>query len=515
LSIYTDLSRAQGSERRIAALTHVCENFDHNDEVKHNVELSQGSVQVLAKCLLVATNDDEFRMICAALEMVLRGSPRAVQLEYTKVGGAPLLTNVLRVLERCQSNRMKHAEISTLNISKIVLHLSRCSDLRIQMCRQQGVLDSLIGVTTDQDCRLARINALANLANCQENKVVMYKHEGLVQSIARIAHVDTSDLIRQYAGSALMELASAPDNQVAMANDDAVLGTLVKMTVFEKSTTTREFVITALQNMAFAKENRFRLVSFKDGVLLEALKKALSFDMDAKARRRAAGALTNLVCEETAELMGSQRGLLESLAIASNKDNNPDVQRRASLALTKIANLITVNMECHEALLDALVVASLSKSANSVSGVLRVKARDPENREVMARHPGVIDTLTDICISPGSKVPDRDNAIRAITHLINEDKNRKVLCNKTVLDALVAVGNYQEPLLEEARDSAIRAMERLATEFVNRESMARHPGLLTVVAKAVEREAVMEDTGKESDHGYLAKPLLMSLLVAM
>ena len=300
-----------------------------------------------------------------------------------------------------------------------------------------------------------------------------------------------------------------------MAGDDKLLGTLVKMVLLEKNSTTRELVLTALQNLAFAKENRYRLASFKDGIVLEALKKCLSSDTDAKARRRAAGVLTNLACDETAEKIGSHRGLLDTLAIVSSKDDSEDVQTRASLALSKLASCITVKMECHETLLDALVVASLSTAPNNITAVFRVKARDPDNRESMAHHPGVLDTLSDVCESAGSQAKDRDNALRAIMHLVNEEKNRKIMCNKTILDALVVGANYENDDLQEARDSAIRSLERLATEFTNRPIMARHSGLLVAVAKAVEREARAEEDGQEAEHGYLAKPLLMSLLVAM
>ena len=172
-------------------------------------------------------------------------------------------------------------------------------------------------------------------------------------------------------------------------------------------------------------------------------------------------------------------------------------------------------MSCYDTLLDALVVASLSPAANSVSAVLRVKARDPENRESMARHPGILDTLADICINSGSDVKDRDNAMRAIMHLTNESNNRKVMCNKTILDALVKGASLENHTEEEIRDSAVRAIERLATEFSNRARMARHKGLLVAIAKATEREAKLEEAGAKAEHAFLAKPLLMSLLVAM
>jgi hypothetical protein len=538
-------------------LTRLADLSNHSDEVLHNLDLSLGAVPMLSKCLVAAQHDDVIQLICKVLEMVLRASPRNVQLAYMSKSNSSssfnssrmgykngllqmqhsLVVNLLKIMERCELGVMANPQETVISISKCLLHFAACLDLRPALLRQEGMLESLCRVAADLtlskskvpmqipqldftiplplECRLLRLELATLLANCEANKLLLFEKEGFVDGLVKCAHLDKSDLIRQYAGTTLMELASSPSNQVPMAKDNQVLGILVKMVLVEQGAVVRDAVITALQNLAFAKENRSRLVAFKGGVLLEALKQALSLDADHKARRRAAGALTNLVCAETANHMGMHKGLLDTLAIVSTKDTNPDVQTRASLALTKIANCITARMECHEALLDALVVASLSKASNSISAVLRVKARDATNREVMARHPGVVDTLCDICLSEGANVSDKDNAMRAIMHLCNEPKNRIVLCTKTVLEALVNGANYFDPDLEEARDSAVRALERLGTESSNRELMARHEGLLTTVAKAVEREAEWEESGKESEHGYLAKPLLMSLLVSM
>ena len=541
----TDLSRTQGRDQRLSCLTRLCDACDHVDEAWHNTELTLGAVPVLSKCLATATLDDEIRMICAGLEMVLRASRQNVQLAYLSKASSicahgdrallqhSLVVNLLKVLERCELGLMAHPEVSLMNIQKCLLHFAACVDLRSSLLRQDGMLDlfnDLSAVNPPKpehamqqstrlplslDARMLRLELLATLACCDANKVLLMEKEGLLDGVIKCAHLDANDMIRQFAAMTLMELASAPPNQVPMAKDDHVLGVLVKLVLVERGLVLREAVITALQNLAFAKHNRMRLVTFKGGVLLEALKQALSTDVDHKARRRAAGALTNLVCAETADLMGTNKGLLETLAVVSTRDENTDVQTRASLALTKIANCITSSMDSHEALLDALVVASLSKASNSISAVLRVKARDVANREAMARHPGVVDTLCDICLSEGSTTADKDNAMRAVMHLCNETKNHKVLCIKPILDALVMGANYSDPDLEEARDSAVRALERLATEPSNRGFMARKEGLLTAVAMAVEREAELEKSGRESEHGYLAKPLLMSLLVSM
>jgi hypothetical protein len=511
------LHRASGHDRRIAAITNACAEFDHADELKHNVELQNGAATVLAKVLSMTDDDDEVRMICAAIEMVFRAQTKYVHVAFDKCGSI-MIPLMLRLLDRGESGNMKHADVSILNITKTLLYISRVSELRVNLARHQGMLDLLRRVATsilNPDCRVARIRIVANIVNCEENKVIMLEHEGLLDSLLRIAHLDLSDSAREYAGVALMDLASAPSNQIPMAKNEKLLGTLVKMVLVEKVASTREAAITALQNLAFTKDNRSRLVAFKQGIVMEALKKALSADKNDKARRRAAGALTNLACDETAEGMGCHKGLLDTLAIVATKDESKEVQTRAAMALTKLAASITARMPCYDSLLDALVVASLSPAANSVSAVLRVKARDPENRESMARHPGILDTLADICINDGSDLKDRDNAMRAIMHLTNESTNRTAMCSKTILDALVKGASLEGQTLEEIRDSAVRAIERLATEFSNRPFMARHEGLLVAVAKATEREAQMEENGAKAEHAFLAKPLLMSLLVAM
>jgi hypothetical protein len=496
-------------------------------------------------------------MFCAALEMIFRGSTTqrralvtAVEDKATKTILMPVL---LQVLEQYETGTIKHSEVTILNISKTLWYLSRCDELRPTLARADGLLLALSRVATarslNPECRLLRVRIVAQLANAEGNKVMMYNHSGLVESLLRVAHFDLSDAVRQQVASALMDMSSTSNNQSDMAKNEKLLGTLVKMMLLEKNAATQEAVITTLQNLAYLKENRYRIVSFKNGVALQALKKAMASNADAKARRRAAGALTNLACEETAEYMGNHKGFLETLALVSSKDENLEVQARASLALSKLAYYITIKMECHESLLDALVVSSLSAAPNNVSAVLRVKARDPENREILARHPGILDTLADICVSDGSSSKDRHNALRAIMHLINEPKNHKIMCNRAILDALV-VGTSLDELdvsdrngldtsnnkldttidsgdkhkldcstiiqdCEEAREASMRALERLATEYSNRPIMARHDGLIVVVARAVEREAKAEEAGETSEHGFLAKPLLMSLLLAM
>jgi hypothetical protein len=562
---FVDLNRSQGAaERRIAAVTNACEILDHRDESQHNIELQHGTAASLAKLLLLVHNkgnaDDLVRMIIAALEMVCRGSPKSVTGAFTRMNtnsppvGVQLLQTLLKLLDRFETGQVPHAAVSNLNIMRILHSCSRSSELRPGLIRVPGMLHALsklhsVGLINNgpssspddnPECRLLRVRIITNLANHSEaNTVAICEQSGMVEALLRTAHQDANPATRQHAAAALQELSSAPANQRTLTGSETVLGTIVKLILVEKSSATRLSAVTCLQNLAYTKENRPVLVHFRNGVVLEALKRALAQTFsggcdngDTKVRRRAAGALTNLACNETSQAMAMHKGLLDTLAIIITKDESLDVQARACQALSKIASSITFEMECHAPLLDALVVASLSKASNGcVSAVLRVKARLVESRPTLAQHPGIIDTLCDYCVSDGSTIPDKDNSIRVILHLVNDDTNRKILCTPSVLTACVTVANYKDPDLEEARDAAIRVLERLAMDVPNRATMALHSGLVTAVAQAVEREANWdrhEDDDEQRceqrqpqrnagpEHGFLlAKPLLMSLLVAM
>ena len=516
-TVFAEMSRANVPSRRIAAVTNACSLFDHHDEARHNIEIAYGAAQVLGKMIQQPVMEDEMRIICAALEMVFRASPTSVQNAYQRFN-ASLLPALFRCLDRCEERSVKHADISILNITKIIFYLSKCPDLRVQLCRQTGMLEFLSRVANkllNPECRSYRLLVAMNLASEERNKVLLFEKEGLVDGILRIAHMDTFDLARQNAALVIQELATCDVLHLPLAQNDQLLGTLVKMAVMEKSLQTRESVINSLQALAFTKKIRLRLCTFKDGVVMEALRKSISMDSDDKVRRRAAGTLTNLACEETAEIMGSHQGLLKTLAIVSTKDYSADVQARSALALTKIGSHINATMDCFTPLLDALVAASLSKSASNIIAVMRVKAREPENRRPMAHHEGVLDTLVDVCTSKLSTESDQDNAMRTIMHLLNDESNRTYMCTKNILKALVRGANYEEEALSDARESAIISMERMATVNSNRAFMARYPGLLQCVSKAVEREVKLEDARIASEHGYLAKPLLMTLLLAM
>jgi hypothetical protein len=576
--LVADLNRLEAGtapERRIATITTACALFDHHSDFKHDAELRYGAASILTRELLNTDVPDETRMLCAALEMVFRGNPQRQMLSSAyldKPVQSFLVQSLLRVLEEyedggsSQQSPTQFTLVTILNISKILFYLSRCELLRASLAREKGLLQAISRAVTSRslnpECRLVRMQTAAQLSHSNANKEIMYQHQGLVDNLLRAGHFDASDPTRQEIAVTLVNLASASANQVDMANNDTVLATLVKMVLLETNPATREATVAALQNLAYNKACRRRMVTFRDGIVLQALKKALSNDLHARARRRAASALTNLVAADTGEAIGNYKGLLDTMALVSTKDSNLEVQSRTALALCKLSNFITSQMQCYETLLDALVVSSLSSAPNNVSSVLRIKARDPANRETLANHPGVLDTLADLVVSEGTDLKDRQNALRTIMHLTNEPRNHKIMCSSTILDALVVGSTLESPRDEDglhtpeccsisehdkgmdmtidsgdrninvdhsyaqsagtnwemARDSSIRALERLATETSNRPIMARHDRLIVTVARAVEREVKLQtgSRGAPPDAANcLAKPLLMSLLLAL
>ena len=527
--VVDELNKAIGPDKRRTAIERACIEFDHGNDLQHNAELYLGAANVLCLVLSMSDQEDEIRTICSALEMVYRAEREAVVISYQDVGAA-LVPLLLRLLERCEKGRkVISAEATIGHISRILLHMTRISELRVPLAGHPGMLAALERVATlplSMENRVLRMRLLANLANSEGNKATIFQQASLMEATMKVATLDKVESAREYASAVLMDLSSCSANQVAMARMDKVLATLVKLAVVEDKTETREYSVSGLQNLAYQKQNRMQLVSYGSGVVVEALKKCTSSDTNDKTRRRSAGALTNLACDETAETMANHAGLFETLARASVSDKNRDVQQRATLALTKLANSITVKMSCWSVLLDALITASGCTVADGiVSAMFRVKTRAEENRTSMANHPRLLETLAQLCLrtkdadDKKSAYKDCENAIKAIAHLANDPHNHKLICNKQILAALVHGASLDGHSGMVTRDAAILAMERMAMDHSNRPMMAHYPGMLVSIAQATEREMNEELNGIPASsitgQPRLAKPLLMSLLVAM
>ena len=573
--------------------------------------------------------DEILYLILSAAEMISRSAPSSFMNACSKIAKMPSSTNenisndegvvsyiscMLRLLDRLetdiQSNSNRTIVTAANNvqddeglillhtecvhcIGRILISMSRSSDFRIIFHQHHDLVKGLtrissvktkeaVTMTTNSECRLCRLHVLANLAknSNNEHRELLYRFDGFLDSLLRYGNFDPISAIRQAAAWCILELTNAASNCTAMAQNTKVLGTLVKMILVDDSAnpllasstfaSTRESALTALQNISFDRSNRPHVIQFKNGIVLEALKETLTSDIDDKARRRAAGTIVNLVCEDTSEFIASYKGLPDTLALVATQDNNTDVQTRAALSLTKLAVHVS-DLQKHPTelsptylkVLDALVVTSLSKlHSTRVTAAIRSLVRmHPDHRPLLARHEGIVDTLIDVIKlslvavdenitdddndatnEPNDtlKITERINAIHAVAHLANsDDGTRKHLCGRpTLLMAMVHATKAPD-----CQELAIVVLERLATVPSNRYTLSRCDGLIVAVAEAVEREArregqqrhrvttdqrhrsekrcddedICSDDGKSipHGHGYLAKALLMSILVAM
>ncbi len=98
-----------------------------------------------------------------------------------------------------------------------------------------------------------------------------------------------------------MDLSCCPTNQqVPMEYMEKVLAKLMNLSMSEELKC--EYTVSGTQNLAFENIICIQLVTYGSGVVMKALKKCVISDLNNKTCGRSARALTNLVCNETAEV---------------------------------------------------------------------------------------------------------------------------------------------------------------------------------------------------------------------
>mmetsp|Transcript_20259 Transcript_20259/g.30383 ORF Transcript_20259/g.30383 Transcript_20259/m.30383 type:complete len:500 (-) Transcript_20259:1183-2682(-) len=141
---------------------------------------------------------------------------------------------------------------------------------------------------------------LLNLSHPKENKITMVGKDGLLRSIAYVIGLQTS----QWVG--------------------------IPQTLNDMATQTRRFAMSTLRNIASAPpEQKYRLCSFKNGILLDALCTAAQDDHDPVAKEKSFAVIFNLVCSNTVEILTMHPQLLELLvdAVASSHPRHPHVSQ--------------------------------------------------------------------------------------------------------------------------------------------------------------------------------------------
>jgi hypothetical protein len=420
IHVFVELRMARGHPQRLNVIAHALQDFDHGNMHRHNLELKLKAPETLSHLLFESgKNDDEIRMICSALEMVYRGSTSAVKISFLEAGKL-MIPEWLKLSEKYEeSNRLNRTvKASVVSVTRIFLYFSRVPDLRQILAQQPGVLAMLNRVSSKalhgqgmEQCREDRMKVLANLCNCNTNKSLIFENSSLMNSLHKVAFQDESVHVREYAAACLMDLSSSETIQVPMASSNNIVQALLKLSRKNESDSTREYAVTAIQNICFQRENRIQIINFESGVFLGLLTTIMMSDRSKVTRRRAAGALTNLACSNTASRMANYPHLMESTAKVCALDPCPEVQHRACRALTKISCHIDSSMQCYMTVLDSLIRAASSSNATGIPMVLRIMSRQPSNRAIMGQQPGMMELLYSIASSKAHSESERESCI--------------------------------------------------------------------------------------------------------
>jgi hypothetical protein len=78
------------------------------------------------------------------------------------------------------------------------------------MIRVNSMLFMLARSSEQTECQLICLQLLANLANCDDNKVLLYAQETMLAMVIRIGHKDPEKIGRQHAAVVLREFSSTP-----------------------------------------------------------------------------------------------------------------------------------------------------------------------------------------------------------------------------------------------------------------------------------------------------------------
>ena len=171
-------------------------------------------------------------------------------------------------------------------------------------------------------------------------------HPGLVDGLVNIALDDSSFEARNHAMKAISNLAWMPENKIPLSERPRLLDSMVAL-IGSSVNKTRRHAAKALRFLSdTTAQEKVRLCQHGESIILSTLLKRASSDADRSVRECAATAISNLVCEETAELMGRFPGLLQTLSkitVMIERGNAPTI---AGEILCFLCEHITQDMQC-------------------------------------------------------------------------------------------------------------------------------------------------------------------------
>lgn len=184
---------------------------------------------------------------------------------------------------------------------------------------------------------------LANMACCRSCVVILSSQDRLLDTVIQASDQNRATTVSHKtswsdyyqplrfnctAFRCLLNLSLPKENKVTMVGKDDLLRSIaytigmqtsqwvgIPQGLLDMATQTRRFAMSTLRNIASAPPaQKFRICTFKNGILLDSLRNAAQNDLDPVVKEKSFAVLYNLVCNDTAETLVSHPQLLELLA---------------------------------------------------------------------------------------------------------------------------------------------------------------------------------------------------------
>jgi hypothetical protein len=417
----------------------------HDVESQHNQEMAAGADAVLLKHFIFVSHmqavemkdeqvvSTEMAYTVQAMELVYRSSSSMVHASFKRMGDT-ILRVVLDGMDREiarrkplemnweQQQQQKNDDESergryntnTNNImqmdvvddsphdatlflqhtTKLLGHFARVGDIIQTLAHFPKCLDVLMRLCQPPyhvipwQARLSALWTLANLACHAENMQLLVTHEGMVETLVKVAcrplyksdqsihtleHIMEVMRSRNIASRAILNLSWAPENKITLADNVVLLDLIAELCVHRQAPlpsshtvsgillSTRRHAAGALRNLAAApKRIKVHLCEYKQGHVLDVLTDAALNDPDVQVKERAFAAIHNLANMDTAEkivnhpaLVLALRDVLLSTSTTSSGEE-ATIKRHASSTILVLKRTITPEMDAYENLRDLL-----------------------------------------------------------------------------------------------------------------------------------------------------------------
>lgn len=430
------MNMAVTHQQRKASLASAVKKFNHRDKSKHNLELELGGANALYQKLCLALSDmergakdqGELSMICSTFEMVYRCSSADREKSFRSIG-VELVTLFLRVIDFCESGAIMKNDSDEIitDILSVFQYFSRVQNVSIPLTKAPGVLQVLAMVVSSDSrpnsTRATAMSTLADLACAEANGALMARLPGLFDSVIDVAYLDSSTETREAAARALQNIIFSVEDSIPGIKFDKIVKALLLL-LRDNCEKTRKYAAGALQNLTTWQDCQTRLVAYDGGAIVGGLLQMITSNDSDEARIRAIGAIINLVAEDTASTLCTHENLLHIFGNLAATDKNNTIRQNAADTLCWLAEDIKSPRPGQRELLNTLVKVAHGKNINSMAKALYELSLHSANRDVMAKHPGVLDVLEKIAKrhNKDSDTVAKDTTVKTLSNIARRSR---------------------------------------------------------------------------------------------